>query len=49
MSSKTLRARARLDSIAWKVAAVLWALVIFSMSTGGFGPSYTERVLTGVF
>jgi VanZ family protein len=35
------------SAIAWKVAAVAWALVIFSLSTGGFGPSYTERVLAG--
>jgi VanZ family protein len=35
------------SAIAWKVAAVVWALVIFSLSTGGFGPSFTGRVLAG--
>jgi VanZ family protein len=34
-------------SIAWKVAAVVWALVIFSLSTGGFGPSFTEPLVAG--
>ena len=38
---------ARVRSIAWKVATVIWALVIFSLSTGGFGPSFTGRVLAG--
>jgi len=33
---------AHVPSIAWKVAAVVWALVIFCLSTGEFGLSFTE-------
>jgi hypothetical protein len=47
MRVETRGRHARVRSIAWKVAAAVWALVIFSLSTGGFGPSYTERVLAG--
>jgi hypothetical protein len=47
MSSETRCAHARVHSIAWKVATVVWVLVIFSLSTGGFGPSFTGRVLAG--
>lgn len=45
MSSETRCGHARVPSIAWKVAAVAWALVIFSLSTGGFGPSFTGPLL----
>lgn len=45
MRAETCCAHARVRVIAWKVAAVVWALVIFSLSTSGFGPSFTERLL----
>jgi len=38
---------ARGHSIAWKVAVVVWALVIFYLSTGAFGYSFTERLAAG--
>ena len=31
------------------MATAVWALVIFSLSTGGFGPSFTEPLLAGAF
>src|ERR1035438_6738038 len=49
MRVETRGGHARARSIAWKMAAVVWALVIFSLSTGGFGPSFTGRVLAGAF
>ena len=49
MKVETRGGHARLYSIAWKVAAVVWALVIFSLSTGGLGPSFTGRVLADAF
>ena len=49
MRVETRGRHARMYSITWKVAAVVWALVIFSLSTGGFGPSFTGRVLAGAF
>ena len=47
MSAETRCAHARMLSIAWKVAAVVWALVIFHLSTGAYGLSFTERLLAG--
>jgi hypothetical protein len=47
MSLEPRCAHARVPLIAWKVATVVWALVIFSLSTGGFGPSFTEPLLAG--
>jgi VanZ family protein len=47
MSSETRCAPARVQSIAWKVAAVVWALVIFYLSTGPFGPTFTKPLLAG--
>ena len=38
---------AHLHSIAWKAAAVVWALVIFALSTGAFGPGFTAPLLAG--
>ena len=38
---------AHVRSIAWKAAAVVWAFVIFSMSTGPFGPGFTGPLLAG--
>jgi len=35
------------SAIVWKVAAVAWALVIFCLSTGGFGLSSTKPLLAG--
>jgi VanZ family protein len=34
--------------MAWKAAAVVWALVIFCLSRGAFGPSSTGRLVAGV-
>ena len=47
MSLEPRCAHTRVPLIAWKVATVVWALVIFSLSTGGFGPSFTEPLLAG--
>src|ERR1035437_545055 len=47
MSAETRGDHARVHSIAWKVAAVVWALIIFHMSTGAFGPSFTEPLVAG--
>jgi len=38
---------AHIHSIAWKAAAVVWALVIFCLSTGPFGPGFTAPLLAG--
>lgn len=38
---------AQMSSIAWKVAAAVWALVIFYLSTGGWSLSSTGRFLAG--
>ena len=38
---------AHLHSIAWKAAAVVWALVIFALSTGAFGPGFTAPLVAG--
>ena len=38
---------AHVHSIAWKAAAVVWALVIFCLSTGPFGPGFTAPLLAG--
>jgi VanZ family protein len=45
MSSETSCAHVPL--IAWKVATVVWALVIFYLSTGAFGPTFTKPLLAG--
>ena len=47
MSAETRCAHACVLSIAWKVAAVVWALVIFYLSTGPFGPTFTGPLLAG--
>jgi VanZ family protein len=47
MRAETFGANARVHSIAWKGAAVVWALVIFYLSTGPFGPTFTEPLLAG--
>jgi len=47
MLAETRRGRGRVYSIAWKVAVVVWALVIFFLSTGAFGLSFTGRLVAG--
>jgi VanZ family protein len=47
MSAETRCAQACVLSIAWKAAAVGWALVIFYLSTGRFGPTFTAPLLAG--
>ncbi len=47
MSLETPCAHGRVPSIAWKVATVVWAFVIFYMSTGTFGPGFTAPLLAG--
>jgi VanZ family protein len=47
MSAELRCGHARVPSIAWKLAAVVWALVIFCLSTGAYGPSFTGRLMAG--
>lgn len=47
MRIETCGDHARVHSITWKVAAVVWALVIFCLSTAGFSLSFTKPLLAG--
>ncbi len=47
LSAETRCAHGRVHSIAWKVAAVVWTLVIFYLSTGAFGSSFSGPLPAG--
>jgi VanZ family protein len=47
MTAEIRRAHVRVPPIAWMVAAAAWALVIFCLSTGAFGLSFTEPLVAG--
>ena len=47
VSAETRCRQARVPSIAWKIAAVVWALVIFHLSTSAYGPGLSGRLLAG--
>jgi VanZ family protein len=40
---------ARFTSLAWRVATVVWAAVIFCLSTHAFRPEFSESLLATVF